>query len=122
MKYSSSPVSNSQQLETMGFSKDNRESLGSGLSQIADKTQGLVEVQGQSLGQVQRQTGRQELDQGGGQSYQQYEKQKGMTTPLMNQEHGRSQVYTRLTDMLFRGSQCHIAPIDFIYQLSFLIG
>ncbi|XP_056608292.1 glutamine-rich protein 2 isoform X2 [Triplophysa dalaica] len=99
MKYSSSPVSNSQQLETMGFSKDNRESLGLGLSQIADKTQGLVQVQGQSLGQVQRQTGRQELDQGGGQSYQQYEKQKGMTTPLMNQEHGRSQNTELVSDV-----------------------
>ncbi|KAA0705282.1 Glutamine-rich protein 2 [Triplophysa tibetana] len=98
MKYSSSPVSNSQQ-ETMGFTKDNRQSLGSGLSQIADKNQGLVKVQGQSLGQVQRQTGRQEMDQGGGQSYQLYEKQKGLTTPLMNQEHGRSQNTELVSDV-----------------------
>lgn len=83
MKYSSSPVSGSQQHETVGFSN-----LGLGQGQIPDKTQG------KGLGQVQQQTGRQDLDQDGSQLSQRYEKQKGMTTHLMNQEHGRSQVYS----------------------------
>lgn len=115
MKSTSSPVSNSQQQETVGFRKEMGQNLDLGQGQTADKTQGLGhvqsldqrsgltqgqgfgQIQGESLDQGQRQTGQQYLDQESSQLSQRYEKQKGMTSHLMTQEHDMSQVYIRQT-------------------------